>query len=284
MKKIYKIILKTKNISNKTRINIWNNILCVNDLRKKYIYEEILNSPCDEKVKNDIKLDVLRTNFKNKNNEEMKKKISNILNAVSKLNGDIKYCQGMNYIVSFILEITNEEEVFYIFLSFFKSTEYPLIFEKDLEKLKIFFYIFQRLISLIEPELSIYFNSNSINANIFLPPWFITLFLSSRQFMNQNETPISLIRILDNFIVSGWKSLMKVGIFILHCVENDIYKFQNESLLSYLINDIKKYDLFCDNKINELEKCFNDSRITKRLIKFIEEEYRQEKKLKDIKI
>jgi hypothetical protein len=203
IKKIYKIILKKRNISNKTRINIWNNILCVNDLRKKYIYEEILNSPCDEKVKNDIKLDVLRTNFKNESNEEMRQKISNILNAVSKLNGDIKYCQGMNYIVSFILEITNEEEVFYIFLSFFKSTEYPLIFEKDLEKLKIFFYIFQRLISLIEPELSIYFNSNSINANIFLPPWFITLFLSSRQFMNQNETPISLIRILDNFIVSG---------------------------------------------------------------------------------
>ena len=284
MKKIYKIILKTKNISNKTRINIWKNILSINDLKKKYKYEEILNSPSNDKVKNDIKLDVLRTNFKNENNEEIKKKISNILNAVSKLNGDIKYCQGMNYIVSFILEITNEEEAFYIFLSFFKSTEYPIIFDKDLEKLKIFFYIFQRLISLIEPELSIYFNSNSINANIFLPPWFITLFLSSRQFMNQNETPISLIRILDNFIVSGWKSLMKVGIFILHCVENDIYKFQNESLLSYLINDIKKYDLFCDNKINELEKCFNDSRITKRLIKFIEEEYRQEKKLKDIKI
>ena len=214
----------------------------------------------------------------------MKKKISNILNAVSKLNGDIKYCQGMNYIVSFILEITNEEEAFYIFLSFFKSTEYPIIFDKDLEKLKIFFYIFQRLISLIEPELSIYFNSNSINANIFLPPWFITLFLSSRQFMNQNETPISLIRILDNFIVSGWKSLMKVGIFILHSGEDDIYKLKNESLLSYLINDIKKYDLFSDNKINELEKCFNDSKITKRLIKFIEEEYKQDNKLKDIKI
>ena len=96
----------------------------------------------------------------------MRQKISNILNAVSKLNGDIKYCQGMNYIVSFILEITNEEEVFYIFLSFFKSTEYPLIFEKDLEKLKIFFYIFQRLISLIEPELSIYFNSKKYS-NIF---------------------------------------------------------------------------------------------------------------------
>ena len=284
IKKIYKIILKKRNISNKTRINIWNNILCVNDLRKKYIYEEILNSPCDEKVKNDIKLDVLRTNFKNESNEEMRQKISNILNAVSKLNGDIKYCQGMNYIVSFILEITNEEEAFYIFLSFFKSTEYPIIFEKDLEKLKIFFYIFQRLISLNEPELSIYFNSQSINANIFLPPWFITLFLSSRQLMNQNETPISLIRILDNFIVSGWKSLMKVGIFILHCGEDDIYQLKNESLLSYLINDTKKYDLFSDNKINELEKCFNDSKITKRLIKFIEEEYKQDNKLKDIKI
>ena len=187
-------------------------------------------------------------------------------------------------IVSFLLEFLTEEETFYLFLSFFKFTEYPLIFEKDLEKLKYFFYIFQRLVSLFEPELSILFNSNGVSTNLFLPSWFITLFLSSRCHLNQKDTPITLIRILDNFIISGWKSLMKVGIFILHYCEEDIKKLKYEQLMTYLMNDVKKCNLFSDTNFDNLEKCFNDKRITKSLIKFIEDEYTQEKKVNNIKV
>ena len=52
-----------------------------------------------------------------------------------------------------IIWIIGEEEVFYIFLSFFKNTEYPLIFSKDLKKLKIYFYVFNRIIQLLVHEL-----------------------------------------------------------------------------------------------------------------------------------
>ena len=284
VKKIYKIILKKKDTSIKTRLNLWFNLLKINELKKEFNYEKILNSPTDKNISNDIKVDVLRTNFKNEQNEEMQNKISNILNSVSKLNGKIQYCQGMNYIVSFLLEFLTEEETFYLFLSFFKFTEYPLIFEKDLEKLKYFFYIFQRLVSLFEPELSILFNSNGVSTNLFLPSWFITLFLSSRCHLNQKDTPITLIRILDNFIISGWKSLMKVGIFILHYCEEDIKKLKYEQLMTYLMNDVKKCNLFSDTNFDNLEKCFNDKRITKSLIKFIEDEYTQEKKVNNIKV
>jgi hypothetical protein len=283
IKKIYKIILKKKDTTINTRKNLWFNLLKINELKKEFNYEKILNSPTDKNISNCIKVDVLRTNFKNEPNEDMQNKISNILNSVSKLNGKIQYCQGMNYIVSFLLEFLSEEETFYIFLSFFKFTEYPLIFEKDLEKLKYFFYIFQRLISLFEPELSILFNSNGVNTNIFLPSWFITLFLNSRNNLIQKNTPISLIRILDNFIVSGWKSLMKVGIFILNNCENDIKKLKHENLMTYLMSDVKKSNLFSDENVDKLEKCFNNKKINKSLIKFIEDEYIQEKKINEIK-
>jgi len=282
IKKIYKIILKKKEITLKTRLEIWENLLNIKELKKKYNYEETLNLPNDEKVINDIKIDVQRTYFQNlPNQEEMQKKMSKVLNAVSKLNGEIKYCQGMNYIVSFLLEILDEEETFYIFLSFFKSTEYNLLFEKDLDKLKCFFYIFQRLISLFEPELSNFFNSNGVNVNFFLPHWFITLFLSSRQYLNQKEIPFSLIRILDNYFVGGWKNLMKVGIFVLHSCEEQLRKMKYEDMLSYLINEIKKFDLFSEGKVELLENCFENKRITKKLIKLIEDEYRQEMKIKE---
>ena len=282
IKKMYKIILKKKETTLKTRLEIWENLLNIKELKKKYNYEETLNLPNDDKVINDIKIDVQRTYFQNlPNQEEMQKKISKVLNAVSKLNGEIKYCQGMNYIVSFLLEILDEEETFYIFLSFFKSTEYNLLFEKDLDKLKCFFYIFQRLISLFEPELSNFFISNGVNVNFFLPHWFITLFLSSRQYLNQKEIPFSLIRILDNYFVGGWKNLMKVGLFVLHSCEDQLRKMKYEDMLSYLINEIKKFDLFSEGKVELLENCFENKRITKKLIKLIEDEYRQEMKIKE---
>ena len=283
IKKIYKITLRKKTTAIKTRLNIWENILNIRELKKKYNYKEILDLPNEEKVSSEIEVDIQRTYFKNLPNQyEEQKKISNILNSISKLNEQIKYCQGMNYIVSFLLEIVNnEEETFYIFLSFFKSTEYSLIFEKDLDKLKCFFYIFQRLISLYEPEIYNLFNSNSINVNYFLPHWFITLFLSSRQYLNQEETPYSLIRILDNFFVGSWKNLMKVGIFILHSCEENLRKMKYEEMLSYLINEIKKFDLFSEGKLELLEKCFFDKRISKKLIHLIEDEYRQDEKLKN---
>ena len=61
----------------------------------------------------------------------------------------LNYCQGMNYIAAFLLNITNnEEESFYLFLSLLISTEYGRLFEKDLEKLKKSFYVFERIICL----------------------------------------------------------------------------------------------------------------------------------------
>ena len=60
-----------------------------------------------------ILLDVARTSF-TENKEENREKIANILKAISKESPNITYCQGMNYIASFLLMITNdEEETFY---------------------------------------------------------------------------------------------------------------------------------------------------------------------------
>ena len=50
-------------------------------------------------------------------------------------------------------------------------------------------------------------------ANTFLPPWFITLFMSSHQYIRDNIN--IMVRILDYFVTSGWNGLMIVGIALL---------------------------------------------------------------------
>ena len=284
-KKIYKLVLKDPKLDQKIRINIWKNILKVKELKKKYNYKELLASvENDKKLHNEIRMDVVRTYVGEENQDEIRAKILNILKVIAISNGEVRYCQGMNYIAEFILELTNdEEEAFYLFIGFFEYTEYPLIFAKDLLRLKIFFYVFKRLISLFEPELYSYFNSNSVDVHYFMPPWFITLFLSARQFNKDPNPPIVLLRILDSFLISGWKSLMKVGINALHSYESELMKLKYEDMMQYLINDMLKFDFFLDSNLQNIERCFVETKIKKRLIKNIENEFIQDAKLNENK-
>ena len=284
-KTIYKYILKQKNLPNKIRLPIWQNLLGISALKKEFNYREILSKTDDKKVRHEIELDVIRTTVGQvENPKEIRDQISNVLYAVAQLNGSTKYCQGMNFIVQFLHEKFGEEEAFYIFLSFFKNTDYKLIFEKNLEELKILFYVFRRVISLLEPELSSYFNSNGIDVNFFVTPWFITLFTGSHQhFKDENDNSQILLRILDNFILSGLKSLMEVGCVLLHSYENVLMSKRYEDMMEFLINEMLRSDFFSKKNTEFVENFFNETKISKKLVKNIEEEFRQEQKLKEEK-
>jgi hypothetical protein len=283
-KVIYKHILKQKDLSMNIRLSIWHNLLGISALKKKYNYKEVLSNANDEKVKHEIELDVIRTTVGEVDNpKETREQITNVLYAVSQLNGTIKYCQGMNFVVQLLYELYGEEEAFYIFLAFFINTEYYLIFAKDLEELKILFYVFRRVISLLEPEIGNYFNSNGVDVNFFVPPWFITLFTSSHQnFKGEKDNSQILIRILDNFIVSGLKSIMEVGCVALHFYENVLMSKKYEDMMQFLINDMLRSDFFSKKNKDYIEYFFTN-KISKKLVKNIEEEFHQEQKLKQKK-
>ena len=277
-KKIYKYILRQKNTSLKTRLGIWSNILNIKELKAKYNYKEILEKANDPKIKHEIDLDVRRTNVKEYQKDLHKTKISNILYAVALCNFGIQYVQGMNFIVGFLYEIFGEEDAFYIFLSFFHSTQYSIIFDKNLNKLSEFFYVFNRIISLSEPELSSWFNINSVNINFFATPWFITLFTGSHQNLrDEKDNKNILIRILDNFITSGWKSMMVVGCSLLHSFEIKLMNMKYEDMLEFLINGMLKSEFFMAENQKNLENYFINVKISKDLIRNIEAEYTLEK-------
>ena len=281
-KKIYKYILRQDKTSIKTRLQIWSNILKIKELKKKYNYKEILNNTNDPKIKHEIDLDVRRTNVEEGQKDLHKLNITNILYAVSSINFGVKYVQGMNCIVAFLYELFGEEDAFYIFLSFFHSTQYILVFDKNLTKLNEFFYVFNRIISLSEPELSSWFNINGVNVNFFATPWFITLFTGSHQNLRgDKDNKKLLIRILDNFITSGWKSMMVVGCSLLHSFEQKLMNMKYEDMLELLINGMLKSEFFMKENKNNLENYFINVKINKDLIRNIEAEYNFEKMLND---
>jgi hypothetical protein len=108
----------------------------------------------------------------------------------------------MNYVAVFIYNlIEDEEEAFYYLYGLLTNTDYSMIFLNDLSKLKQYFHVFDRLISIYMPELNTYLKNNGINVSFFCSPWFITLFSNSIYYTTDIKNPLILIRIWDGFLI-----------------------------------------------------------------------------------
>ena len=296
VKIIYKnILIKYHDMDIKTHLNIWKILLDYYEIKKSYNYSEIkkelgLSDKIEDIVKNSniedfqnskdiIDLDIVRTYFST-NKTQNQLKIRNILKSIRKAKNNLKYCQGMNYIAAFLLNITNdEEEAFYLFLSIFDCTDYGKLFVDDLAKLKKYFYVFGRLLNVLLPELDYYLKDNKVDVSYFVSPWFITLFTNTFQNIKDKNNPKILLRIFDLFFFSGWKSIIKIGISLLKNYENIIMTLTFEELLQFLIGNILKSDFFQKENFDQLMRIKINFKIKSGLIADIENEYEMKKKL-----
>ena len=296
VKIVYKnILIKYHDMDIKTHLSIWKILLGFYEIKNLYNYKEIkkelgLDSSIEEKMKSYnieefqnskdiIDLDIIRTNFDD-NRIQNQLKIRNILKSIRKAKINLKYCQGMNYVAAFLLNITNdEEEAFYLFLSIFDYTDYGKLFINDLEKLKKYFYVFGRLLHVLLPELDYYLKDNKIDVSYFVSSWFITLFTNTFQNIKDKNNPKILLRILDLFFFSGWKSIIKIGISLLKNYENVIISKTFEELLQFLIGNILKSDFFQKENFDQLMRIKINFKIKSSLIADIENEYEMKKKL-----
>lgn len=278
---IYKnILLKYHDMSIENHIKIWKLLLNYNKLKEKYDYkkikEEIEKNPNLVESKEIINLDVIRTYFK-KDRQLNREKTSNILKVACKETPSINYCQGMNYIVAFLLKFINEEDtVFYIMMGLFVYTNFKKIFYNELIKLKMYFNIFDRILSLYLPNTLMLFKKNNIMSNYFISPWIITLFTNTMEINCKLDV---LIKIFDNFIISGWKTIFNTALLIVEKNEENLLNLKTDKLLHYLSDDILK-DLFYGNEMNnfilELQK---SSKIKKNLIHNLKKELKIESQI-----
>ena len=296
VKIIYKnILIKYHQMDIKTHLSIWKILLDYYEIKKTYNYSEIkkelgIDASIEEIMKSTsiedfqiskdiIDLDIVRTSFTT-NKLQNQLRIRNILKSIRQAKNNLKYCQGMNYIAAFLLNITNdEEEAFYLFLSIFDGTDYGKLFVDDLAKLKKYFYVFGRLLNVLLPELDFYLKDNKIDVSYFVSPWFITLFTNTFPNIKDKNNPKILLRILDLFFFSGWKSIIKIGISLLKNYENTIMTLTFEELLQFLISNILKSDFFQKENFDQLMRIKINFKIQSSLIADIENEYEMKKKL-----
>ncbi len=195
-----------------------------------------------ENIKNNyheiIKQDLTRT-FIDKNEEKLYiKKLENILLAYSRRNQFIGYCQGFNFIVSFILKIiNNEEESFWLFVQIIEKI-LPLNYYSNVLGVLVYSALIEQLLFQFLPELFNFIQNNCFEIHItnLLYKWLLSLFIE--------DFPENLsLNIWDALFLNGDITLFKASLCVLKLLKPEIMKVESiEELIS----------LF-DKKINEMK-------------------------------
>ena len=284
-----KVILKDINLTLTKRIKIWEYFLNIKKIKLNYNYNEIFDKMdklnISDKNTEVIDLDVVRTFFIT-DLEKNQNKLRKILKCINYLFQKIGYCQGMNYIAAFLLQIFNydEEKTFIFMVGILENTEFGTLFENDLKLLKIYFFIVDKIIEIFLPKIHKIFLKESILTNFFAPSWFLTIFTNiSNQFEIKNAPKVSML-VVENFFVEGWIAVIRTGFTLINYYQEEIIKLKRDEIMNFMINNLIRLDLIKNENFNEFLKHYEISRkkIKKDLIQNLNDIYLFEEKNKII--
>ena len=280
MKKYYyKSILSNSKLSIDKRIKLWKIILNVKEMN--FNYKEMCKDFEEIEEYKVIMDDTKRTSLINKDKEKTQEIVRNILCCfISKNNYNIRYCQGMNFIVAFLYDLTNDEELsFILFKSLIENTNLNQIYDRKFELLHCHFYILERLISFYLPLLKQKFDEIQMNIDCFVSAYFLTLF--SNVFILNNNCKKFMIFIFENFMIKGWKIIFKSLLALLKYSEEEIMNKKEEGeILNYVIQNLRKSSIFLDENFEMFLKIYNNFDVNNNIINDLKEEYNLENEIK----
>ena len=229
--------------------------------RNKEVYDFYIKKELNQEIKTSIIKDIQRT-FSNKETIEIlrpkEKKLYNVLKAFSNLDFNLGYCQGMNLIVGFLLNVSDfiESEVFFLLISMFSSTfqerkikNYNFsirgMFSEGFPLLLFMNYIFDKEFSKLLPELKKKFDKFLITYDIWIGKWFQTLFTII--------LPIEWgKRLFDCIFIKGIFFLIHFGLALVMSLEKYLIKLEDDSEILNYFKELDDNPLSYNKKISNL--------------------------------
>lgn len=180
------------------RGQIWEYLVKVKKYKSKApeMYLNYLEKENEDNTDYTISKDIMRTFPENPNHKEDintgKNKLFNVLKAYSTYDSEVKYCQGMNFIVFIFLENLerDEERTFWLLVSMMKHHKWRKLYKLDTPKLlKLLDKLKKKMKKEVE-DIYLHLMQNDLPIEGVFAPYFLTLFLYS--------TPINIaVRIID---------------------------------------------------------------------------------------
>ncbi|CAD8086769.1 unnamed protein product [Paramecium sonneborni] len=168
----------------KYRWNFWMAQVYRNRDYDPHLYTKLKNQTPTQKILEDITKDINRTfpshdHFKDYNQGQQQ--LFSILKALSMLNEDIGYVQGMNYIVGFSLIVSGgkEEEVFWLihFINTNPLFQWWEIYRVNFNYAKAICQVFSKNFNEYLPALYQHFQDEGISDQQYIWQWILTQFL-----------------------------------------------------------------------------------------------------------
>ena len=228
----------------KYRWSLWKNRL---DLDQYYIADLFEKMRfLTTSYENDIKKDIHRTfpeeaYFSSELfNYIGQEQLFRVLKAIAIYLPNVGYCQGMNFIVAFLLLVNggNEQETFWFFVGLARSHDYLLMgfFERNFPLLNLYHHVFYEVFKKELPKLHEYLSSQQIPDQLWITKWLLTMFLYSLP-------PCIVVRIWDYIFSENLFALIKVSVGLLKMIEKDLMNLDTlgfDILLKHIKGDKKK--------------------------------------------
>ena len=229
-----------------------------------FLLKNVKNSPQIEK---DLNRTFIKDSDKTTKNIH---KLRNILNCINKYTKS-GYCQGMNFIVGFLLKVTNFNEIraFYIFKNIYSDIKgyYDNGFTLLNKNISIFDNYFHEL----NPKLYNHFKRTEIYNELWVSKWFQTLFTLSLSYEE-------LCPIWDILLFKGFNHIIYIALSIIESMEKPLLELNDSSdIYEYMNNALNSADVVC--KYNNLLENVDEIIIPLNVI--LSKAYDIEKKIKE---
>ena len=227
---IYEILgyIKNKNIDKEINIKLYQGLLRVCDRKLDANGENILQ----------IRKDLHRT-FPSSlimKSSKIQAKLKNVLRAFSNYDPNLKYFQGMNFIVGFFLLHCDEHVAFWLFVSLFEEYDYRNIFIDNFSGFKYHVSKVKSILNNYNHKLYEELLSYDVTFEIFMIEWLYSLFSSI--------IPLELqMSFYKGFFCQGWKFFYKMCISIITSA-NGVFKSPEEIYIVFKFGTL-------DEKITE---------------------------------
>ena len=241
----------------------WQKLINVDEFYQKNLFKSLDMESVNTELKTIIKNDIHRTFPKNTHfrTGEGQRQLLEVLSKYSTYNKKIGYVQGMGYITALLLTYMDEERAFFMLHAIMKKRELENVYSPGFPDLHKKFYVLLNLEKKLVPKVYATFLKNEFYPYSYASSWFLCLFSRNLKFN-------ALVRIIDSFILEGYKVIYRFTLAFLKSREQEI----SECVAMDEIFDIMK-KFFENVNINEISKIAFGFHLSKKDIEFYEREY-----------
>ena len=201
-----------------------NNISNVsNNEKEKMDFRTLISLKKNENDIEQIEKDIYRTFFSEKDNtKENIFLLKELLIALNNLDDKIGYCQGINFIVAFILKVTNFNKIKAFHLSRLILRKINGYFRKDFPLLNHNLKKFNKCLKTLFPKLSSHLKKNDLVDEIWIGKWIQTLLTINLPFKEA-------CYIWDSLLVYGFDFIIPISLSILYFTQKKLLELKDSS-------------------------------------------------------